>query len=226
MNRPGYNPLLNQGERVQAAGENSTTSLAGRELPGDLVQQVSSLTVGQLFYILGHIQKLSAQAPVTAHALLAENPQICYALLHVECLAGMLEDPRLPMSAEELRRAKAMSRQMQEEVLNHELPPAMDQVSARSAFGKAAAPQPAFSKAATAHTMRSSPLGGARPGMAPPTAARAAPPPMGPPPVAGDEAQKQVLVQKLVHLSPDQIAKLPEQTKVQLLQFLQTQGGR
>ncbi|CAJ1410952.1 unnamed protein product [Effrenium voratum] len=56
-----------------------TASLAGRELPKDLVQQVSNVNMGQLFYILGHIQKLSAQAPVTAQRILAENPQICQA---------------------------------------------------------------------------------------------------------------------------------------------------
>ena len=106
------------------------------------------MTMGQLFYILSHIQKLSAtaqvekligirefdiesalseqqtcqaQAPVTAQRILAENPQICHvkrlavseatlegiywesgefltafqALLHAECLAGMLDEPGL-----------------------------------------------------------------------------------------------------------------------------------
>ena len=85
------------------------------------IYKVSSLTMGQLFYILGHIQKLSAQAPVTAHALLAENLRICNALLHAECLAGMIEEPRLPMTAEELRRAKALSRAMQEDIQNAEV---------------------------------------------------------------------------------------------------------
>ena len=40
------------------------------------------------------------------------------------------------------------------------------------------------------------------------------------------EDQKANLMQKLVHLTPDQIGKLPEQTKVQLLQFLQQNSGR
>merc|ERR1719335_1051942 len=101
MKRPRPQELLNNSKADQTGA-----SLAGRELPGDTVQQITNLTMGQLFYILGHIQKLSAQAPVTAQALLAENPQICYALLHAECLAGMADKPMLPMNADELRRTK------------------------------------------------------------------------------------------------------------------------
>lgn len=97
-------------------------SLAGRELPADVVQQISNLTMGQLFFMLGHIQKLSAQQPVTAQALLAENPQLCHALLHAECLAGMIEEPMLPMTAEELRQAKDQAHGMQADLEHHELP--------------------------------------------------------------------------------------------------------
>ncbi|CAE7793490.1 axeA1 [Symbiodinium sp. CCMP2456] len=149
------------------------TSLAGRELPSDLVQQVSNVTMGQLFYILSHIQKLSAQAPVTAQRILAENPQICNALIHAECLAGMLDEPGLPLSAEELQRAKAKARQLQDEMSQHELPP----------------PPPPPSEE----------LG---PGLA----------------VNAD--QKAQLMQKLMQLTPDQIGRLPQSTKVQLLSFL------
>ncbi|CAE7322271.1 axeA1 [Symbiodinium pilosum] len=141
-------------------------SLAGRELPSDLVQQVSNVTMGQLFYILSHIQKLSAQAPVTAQRILAENPQICHALLHAECLAGMLDEPGLPLSAEELQRAKAKARQLQDEMSQHELPP---------------------------------------------------PPP---PPSEEPPDQKAQLMQKLMQLTPDEISRLPQVTKVQLLNFL------
>merc|ERR1711907_881009 len=118
----------------------SSASLAGREVPGEAVDQLTNLTMGQLFYILGHIQKLSAQAPVTAQALLADNPQICYALLHAECLTGMVDKPMLPMSADELRKAKLRARQIQEEIADHELPPpapGQEQSFAKSA----AAPQ-------------------------------------------------------------------------------------
>lgn len=249
----------------------ATASLAGRELPADLVQQVSSVTMGQLFYILGHIQKLSAQAPVTAQALLAERPQICHALLHAECLAGMMEEPLLPMTADELQRTKATARRMREEVENHELPPPPEVAAAKAAmqsgiskYGKAA-PPPGFAAAARAAACGAAGFCKAPPGAPPP------PPPLHhglpqaghlmamqqqglrqPPPVAHAAAQaqaaghaghmghggdpfaamaaasggppgdeKQQLMEKLVLLTPEQIARLPEQTKVQLLQFLQ-----
>merc|ERR1719335_532813 len=105
MKRPRPQELLNNSKADQTGA-----SLAGRELPGDTVQQIANLTKGQLFYILGHIQKLSAQAPVTAQALLAEHPQICHALLHAECLAGMVDRPMLPMTSEEVRKAKVRAR--------------------------------------------------------------------------------------------------------------------
>mmetsp|Transcript_11678 Transcript_11678/g.33046 ORF Transcript_11678/g.33046 Transcript_11678/m.33046 type:complete len:267 (-) Transcript_11678:135-935(-) len=242
----------------QGAPDTATPPLAGRELPADLVQQVSGLTMGQLFHILGHIQKLSAQAPVTTQALLAENPQICCALLHAECLAGMVEEPLLPMTSDELRRAKAKARQMQEELADHQLPPP-----------EAPGCDPAMGSTAKA-MMSGAPIskfaGRARPSAAAPPksapfpggAAASAPFPTGPPrnpslglpptlmggggapgpmpspgPIGGgapfaraaptgeSEEQKQHLMQKLVQLTPEQISKLPEHTKVQLLQFLQ-----
>ncbi|CAE7725854.1 axeA1 [Symbiodinium sp. CCMP2592] len=149
------------------------TSLAGRELPSDLVQQVSNVTMGQLFYILSHIQKLSAQAPVTAQRILAENPQICNALIHAECLAGMLDEPGLPLSAEELQRAKAKARQLQDEMSQHELPPP---------------PPPPIEEVGSG--------------------------------LAVNADQKAQLMQKLMQLTPDQIGRLPQSTKVQLLSFL------
>merc|ERR1719246_169709 len=125
MDRSPYDMFLNR-DTPDAA----TASLAGRELPADLVQNVSNLTMGQLFYILSHIQKLSAQAPVTAQALLAAHPQICYALLHAEALAGMIEEPLLPMTADELQRAKVKARRMREDLANHEIPPSAEQLAA------------------------------------------------------------------------------------------------
>jgi len=243
MSRPPPNLLFAPG-----ATDATTASLAGRELPGDMVQQVSNLTMGQLFYILSHIQKLSAQAPVTAQALLAENPQICYALLHAECLAGMIEEPNLPMSAEELRDAKARARRMQEELAAHELPPP----APTQASGQAAAMAPGFSKFGGRGPSMKAPASQPPPPPGMPPAFAKGPPARVPPPAAAlagltgpvalggaasssasfapgvevggpEEQQKQHLIQKLVQLTPEQIGKLPEHTKVQLLQFLQQQ---
>eukprot|EP00913_Durusdinium_trenchii_P014142 g13271.t1 len=149
-------------------------TLAGRELPKDLV---SNVNMGQLFYILSHIQKLSAQAPVTAQRILAENPQICHALLHAECLAGMLDEPVLPLSAEELRRTKAKAQQMQETTLGDSM--------TRGVQSKGTG------------RIRLSPV-----------------PPLG-------QDQKAQLMQKLMQLTPEQISRLPQNTKMQLLSFLE-----
>jgi hypothetical protein len=235
--------------------EQISASLAGRELPGDTVQQITNLTMGQLFYILGHIQKLSAQAPVTAQALLAENPQICYALLHAECLAGMVDKPLLPMSNEELHKAKLKARQIQEEIADHELPPpGQDRVIGGSAKSAGLPPRSGMNikmeagarsgmnikmEAGASHPMASIASRVKTEGLAVPP-----PPPSGPSfakssqappptasstasasPVAGldtkDAEQKQVLMNRLLQLTPDQIARLPEDTKVQVLKFLQ-----
>eukprot|EP00434_Breviolum_minutum_P018369 symbB.v1.2.016205.t1/scaffold1229.1/size130525/2 len=167
-------------------------ALAGRELPKDLVQQVSNISMGQLFYIMGHIQKLSAQAPVTAQRILAENPQICHALLHAECLAGMLDEPVLPLNAEELRRTKAKAQQMQEEMSKHELPPPAPPPAPAAAYSLPPETAPAAGSAGTA-------------------AGSAA---------ALGQDQKTQLMQKLMQLTPDQISRLPQNTKMQLLNFL------
>lgn len=165
--------------------EQGRHALAGRELPKDLVQQVSNITMGQLFYIMGHIQKLSAQAPVTAQRILAENPQICHALLHAECLAGMLDEPVLPLSADELQRTKEKAQQMQEEMSKHEMPPPAPP-----------APEnfPGPASAATGSVATAPALG---------------------------QDQKAQLMQKLMQLSPEQISRLPQNTKMQLLSFLE-----
>lgn len=256
MKRPRPPELLNKEIRN---AEEISASLAGRELPGDTVQQITNLTMGQLFYILGHIQKLSAQAPVTAQALLAENPQICYALLHAECLAGMVDKPLLPMSSEELRRAKIKARQIQEEIADHELPPpGQDRVVGSSAKSAGGPPRSLANIKMEAGAMSSSNVkmeasamhpmgsfaprikteGGASPPPPPPPIGPAfaksslAPPPVAPPPGTTvmsegldaspkDQEQKQVLMNRLLQLTPDQIARLPEDTKVQVLKFLQ-----
>lgn len=235
MNRPpnGYG-----GPGGSAA---ATIPLSGRELPEDLVSNVANTTMGQLFYILGHIQKLSAQAPVTAQALLAENPKICYALLHAECLAGMVDEPFLPMSAEELQRAKEKARCMQEELDEHELPApqqaygkamgssakapaasakyggaplALLQAGAMSAQSKVPPPPPP-------HGVRAGPYGHAPPAAFGAAVAQA-PPAAGAATAEADaDSQKTHLMQRLMLLTPEQIARLPEGTKMQLLQFLQ-----
>eukprot|EP00929_Paragymnodinium_shiwhaense_P046317 TRINITY_DN23579_c0_g1_i1.p1 TRINITY_DN23579_c0_g1~~TRINITY_DN23579_c0_g1_i1.p1 ORF type:complete len:235 (-),score=60.08 TRINITY_DN23579_c0_g1_i1:155-859(-) len=207
------------------ADASSTASLAGRELPTDLVDQICGVTMGQLFYLLGHIQKLSARAPVTAQALLAENPQLCHALLHAEFLAGVIEEPLLPMSADELKRAKVKARRMQEELEDHELPqPAAAKASsAQAPYVVAGVPPPPVGAAMS----KSASLG--RPPPPPPPLSGALPKaaatistPFGD---VSTPEQRQQLLNKVMNLTPAQIEKFPEEAKRQLLQFLQSQGA-
>mmetsp|Transcript_31495 Transcript_31495/g.61859 ORF Transcript_31495/g.61859 Transcript_31495/m.61859 type:complete len:254 (+) Transcript_31495:49-810(+) len=234
--------------------DSATASLAGRELPSDLVQQVCSISMGQLFYLLGHIQKLSAQAPVTAQALLAEHPQLCNALLHAECLAGMIEEKLLPLTAEEMQRAKAKARRIREELEDHELPPpAAPPVESLVQYGLPQATQqhipmplggipksssilgalhakygftrpPPVSvqpKAADAPSLHGAFCKASSLIRPPVKSATVAPQDRGNP--AADE-QKQHLLRKVVQLTPEQIGRLPEATKVELLAFLQSAG--
>mmetsp|Transcript_43595 Transcript_43595/g.102776 ORF Transcript_43595/g.102776 Transcript_43595/m.102776 type:complete len:275 (-) Transcript_43595:217-1041(-) len=246
----------------------STIPLSGRELPADMVDQLSNITMGQLLHILSHIKKLSAQAPPgMAQALLAENPQICHALLHAECIAGLIEEPLLPMKSEELKQAKKKARQMQEELAEHQLPPpapaapvaalanqawptsspGIPQFKAPPPPPPSMPPPPVMQQPLAAMPMMvTPPQASGFPGVMPQTGLYqpapapgfpgslpvATTPPMAstPPSPAGapqdpESAKKQQLLKKLVKLSPAQIAELPEQTKVQLLQFLRQQGG-
>lgn len=119
------NPL--SGVDVQSAGSGSApleAKLASApELPSELAQQIQTFTMGQLFHLLRHIKKLSAQAPVQAQTLLVQHPPICHALLHAECLAGTIEEPAMPVENDELQRAKMKAKEMQEVVEGYSLPP-------------------------------------------------------------------------------------------------------
>jgi len=233
--------------------DSATASLAGRELPSDLVQQVCSITMGQLFYVLGHIQKLSAQAPVTAQALLAEHPQVCNALLHAECLAGMIEEKLLPLTAEEMQRAKAKARRIREELEDHELPPpAAPPMESSAQYGQLQAMQ--HVPVPVGGVPRSNSILGAlhaKYGFTRPPSASVQPRAADVPPLHGAfckasslirpplksatvveqdpgkaaaDEQKQHLLRKVVQLTPEQIGRLPEATKVELLAFLQSAG--
>jgi hypothetical protein len=79
------------------------------ELPGseELAQELlTNLTQTQLIYVLQRIQQLSTIAPDRAREILTEDPKLSLALLHAEFLAGARADKLLPLSADEVRLAK------------------------------------------------------------------------------------------------------------------------
>merc|ERR1712232_48974 len=98
-----------------------------------------------------------------------------------------------------------MARRMQGELEDHELPP----------------PAPAASGAVSKSASRAGPPGAAMPKGGFPKA-----PPLAMPTNDMPEEQRQLLLKRLMQLTPDQIARLDEGAKMQVLQFLQGQSGR
>jgi len=75
------------------------------------------MSAAQLFYLLGHMQRLVLQAPDVARSILMENPQLTYALLHAQFIAGMIDEPFLPLSAEDLRRSDQVRMEREAQVM-------------------------------------------------------------------------------------------------------------
>jgi len=245
--------------RAPAAAESPLTGNLSTDLDG----QISNITVGELLYMLGHIQKLSAQAPHAAQSILAEHPQLCHSLLHAECLVGMIDEDiklLLPMSGDDLRRARKKAKLMKDQLAKGEtvpMPVAQESGSRESnaektlAFGSASRAVAEHSGAVSKSGAQARPpVGGSNPPLMPkqpphpppgnlepsaaampmpttskaPAAAPAAAAPSLPGTEGQSDSQKQELMRRLVQMTPDQIEKLPEATKVQVLQFLQQQG--
>merc|ERR1712048_667424 len=61
----------------------------------------------QLQLILGTMQRLAVEAPENARALLQDNPQLCYALLHAQLILGLTLEPSLPPTNEEMQSLRA-----------------------------------------------------------------------------------------------------------------------
>ena len=73
----------------------------------ELAQELlSNLTQTQLLYILKRIQQLAIIAPERAREILTEDPKLSLALLHAEFLVGVRADRLLPLSADEVRLSK------------------------------------------------------------------------------------------------------------------------
>jgi len=74
------------------------------------------MSIAQLFYLLGHMQKLVLQAPDVARSLLIENPQLTYALLHAQFITGMIDEPFLPLSSEDLMRSERIRKEREAQI--------------------------------------------------------------------------------------------------------------
>ena len=77
------------------------------EDPEDRIQEfISNMTQTQLLYLLQRIQQLSFHAPEHAKQLLTDNPKLSMALLHAEYMVGVKADKLLPLTSDEVRLAK------------------------------------------------------------------------------------------------------------------------
>ncbi|EEA07430.1 RNA recognition motif. family protein [Cryptosporidium muris RN66] len=112
-----HNQKSQEDTSVISLAQSPNTSLDG--LSAEIIQIVQSMTIGQLYYLLGHMQKLIIQNPDTARCILLENPQFCYALLHAQYIVGMVNEPFVPLTPEQLSKANTIRQQVLSERGNH-----------------------------------------------------------------------------------------------------------
>mmetsp|Transcript_46599 Transcript_46599/g.107614 ORF Transcript_46599/g.107614 Transcript_46599/m.107614 type:complete len:398 (-) Transcript_46599:108-1301(-) len=77
----------------------------------EIAQTVAAMPQAQLQLCLGSMQKLAVEAPESARALLQDNPQLCYALLHAQLLLGLTLEPAAPPNSDEMQRLRAEAAQ-------------------------------------------------------------------------------------------------------------------
>ncbi|KAH8739657.1 hypothetical protein FG386_001214 [Cryptosporidium ryanae] len=81
-------------------------------ISSEIIQLVQGMSVSQLYYLMGHMQKLVIQNPETARSILLDNPQFCYALLHAQFILGMVNEPFTPLNQEQLNKANNIRTQV------------------------------------------------------------------------------------------------------------------
>lgn len=81
-------------------------------ISSEIIQLVQGMTASQLYYLIGHMQKLVVQNPETARSILLENPQFCYALLHAQFILGMVNEQFVPLNQDQLNKANNIRAQV------------------------------------------------------------------------------------------------------------------
>jgi len=105
-----------QGTTAPAAAPGQSIYDEEGSLVGEVAEIMQKMSTAQLFYILGHMQKLVIQAPDVARALLLDNPQLCYALLHAQFITGMIDEKFLPLTKDQLDRARQVQERKKAEL--------------------------------------------------------------------------------------------------------------
>lgn len=105
---PGSDPVA---EGLGAGGMSPEALLSAVSAHTEIAQTVAAMPQAQLQLCLGTMQRLAVEAPEHARAMLQDNPQMCYALLHAQLLLGLtLEPSTMPDTAECAKlRAEAVS---------------------------------------------------------------------------------------------------------------------
>jgi len=88
-------------EGLGAGAATAEAVLAAVSAHTEIAQTVAAMPKVQLQLCLGTMKRIAVEAPEHARAMLQDNPQMCYALLHAQLLLGLTTDPKtMPNSAE------------------------------------------------------------------------------------------------------------------------------
>lgn len=239
-------------QKEAEAAEKAKKAQAEQAERAEIARLMETLTPQQVLHVLGEMQRLTIRAPDVARALIGENSQLALALHHAEFLAGLLEEPPLATEPEVRERARSVREKIWGAAsgapANMMMTPGAGAPGVTAMPGAPGAPvsalasvmqipglppgvtplfmpgQPGFMQTGMATGMM--PMGTApAPGM-PFGYNQAAAGVPGMPPGVSTEEQRRGILEQLAQLSPAEIDRLPHDTKVQLLDYLQKLPAR
>lgn len=232
-------------QKEAEAAEKAKRAQAEQAERAEIARLMETLTPQQVLHVLGEMQRLTIRAPDVARALIAENSQLALALHHAEFLAGLLEEPPLATEPEVRERARSVREKIWGAA---SAAPASTMMMAPGVGGAPGVPgmagAPGMAPAPVSALAQVMQIPGLPPGVTPlympgqfmqagqmgmPMGTAPAP---GMPfgyaqavpgvaPGASTEEQRRGILEQLAQLSPAEIDRLPHDTKVQLLDYLQ-----
>mmetsp|Transcript_65111 Transcript_65111/g.174556 ORF Transcript_65111/g.174556 Transcript_65111/m.174556 type:complete len:223 (-) Transcript_65111:12-680(-) len=204
---------LQQGSS-QAQGTNVDEAVVLREI----CEIVGSMSPEQLFHLLAQAQQFVEKAPTIARPLFSENPSLTHALLHAQFLVGMIQEPVVPMSEDQLAECRRR----------------VEQLRGKKLVQYGAAPPPGVLMQQDPGMIPPMPFQNMLAGSPMPVFPATAPPPpvagMMPPHAMGgadqvSPEQLQALVEKVSALTPEMFQQLPRETQQQVHGYMQMRNG-
>jgi len=215
--------------REHEEAEKARQEAADRQERAEIACLVETLTPLQAFHVIGEMQRLAVRCPEVAKALIAENLQLALALQHAQYLVGMTQSSPLPTDPDVTQTAKVVA----EFTWGHSEPnlgQPHEGAGASPSPGSIVVPPTMFPGGVVVPptVQRPGPYSRAPSGPAlpaRPSQAQALPPALAALDLSSlaPGAQGSSLLERLVQLTPQEIDKLPHNSKVQLLEFLQQQ---